>query len=328
MNMLPRERVIDVIEYRKPDRTPIYGWVRENLEKPITDAFGSVDAFEDYYEFDLAHIFGGPKPYSEKELEEFRIQRGKPIEPSTLLDFAMNNPDDFEAYEKVKQAINHHKIQRGRFTYMQTPGIFEYLNDIFGFENHLTYLLLNESELNEVYRRQAEWNRKFAMNCLDLGIDMIHVSDDWGSQRDLLFSPDIWWKLIYPYHKITCDAVRKRNAYLSLHSDGNISKILDGIIELGYQVLHPFQESAGMDFKLYKQQYADSFVIMGGLDVQTTIGFGDYNKLQYNIERVLEVFKDGGLLFCTSHFIQEHCTIEELRFAYDLIFKLIRQSDK
>ena len=49
--MLPRERVIEVIEGRKPDRTPVYGWVRANLSEQLAEAFGSVEAFEDRYEY-------------------------------------------------------------------------------------------------------------------------------------------------------------------------------------------------------------------------------------------------------------------------------------
>jgi len=47
--MTSRERVVAVIEHRKPDRMPIYGWVRANLGDKIADAFGSVEAFEDKY---------------------------------------------------------------------------------------------------------------------------------------------------------------------------------------------------------------------------------------------------------------------------------------
>ena len=89
-----------------------------------------------------------------------------------------------------------------------------------------------------------------------------------------MFSPDTWGRLIYPYHKITCDAVRARNGYLSLHTDGNVTQVLDGIVELGYMVLHPYQVSAGMEYGLYLEKYQDRFTVMGGLDVQTTIGFG------------------------------------------------------
>lgn len=79
-----------------------------------------------------------------------------------------------------------------------------------------------------------------------------------------------------------------------------------------------------MDLLDYRQRYRDTFVVMGGLDVQTTIGFGDHDRLRREIERVIRLFADGGLIFCTSHFVQDHCTIEELTFAYDLVYALVR----
>jgi len=163
------------------------------------------------------------------------------------------------------------------------------------------------------------------MNCLDIGIDMIHVSDDWGAQVGLMFSTDIWWDMIYPYHKITTEAVKERGAFLSLHSDGNVNSVVDGIAELGYDVVHPWQESAGMSLPDYHAKYRDKFVTMGGLDVQSTIGFGKFDFLTSEIERVLRLAANGGLLFCTSHFVQDHCSMEELRLAYDTAYRLVRE---
>ncbi|MDQ1318585.1 MAG: Uroporphyrinogen deCOase protein, partial [Candidatus Poribacteria bacterium] len=272
--MLPRDRVIKVINHEKPDRVPVYGWVRANLEPEITKAFGSVEAFEDKYEFDFAHIFGGPGSYPGDMLNELRKDYGGVIEPNRLLEIPLTDPNKIDDYKSISDQVKYHKESKGRFVYVQTPGIFECLNGVFGIENHLAYLLMYENELHEVYRRQAEWNKAFANNCIDVGVDMVHISDDWGSQKELLFSPKVWWNLIYPYHKITCDEVKRRGVYLSLHCDGNFSQVIDGIIKLGYDVVHPYQESAGMDLYEYKNKYINSFVVMGGLDVQTTIGFG------------------------------------------------------
>jgi len=323
--MLPRERVIHVINHGTPDRIPIYGWVRANLAEPIAEAFGSVEAFEDEYEFDFAHLFGGPKPYPPERLKELRQQLGRAIEPKDLLGIEPSDANDLAAYEDIKNLVRHHKEERGRFVYVQTPGIFECLNGSFGIQNHLCHLLIFEEELHQVYRRQAEWNKAFAMNCLDLGVDMIHVSDDWGAQNALMFSPEVWWRLIHPYHKITCDAVKQRGGFLSLHSDGNVWSVMDGIIDLGYDVVHPYQESAGMDLQEYKDRYSDAFVLMGGLDVQTTIGFGKLDFLRSEIERIMRLFARGGLLFCTSHFVQDHCSMDELRFAFDTVYELCRE---
>lgn len=322
--MLSRERVVQVINHQKPDRIPIYGWLRANLTDQISEAFGSVEAFEDKYEFDFAHLFGGPSPYPSEDLQKLRDELGGEIQPKALLDLPLSDPDQTEAYQSLKEQIAHHRDQRGRFVYVQTPGIFECLNGVFGIERHLGNLLLFEDDLHEVYRRQARWNQAFASNCIDLGIDMIHVSDDWGSQNGLLFSPAVWWRLIHPYHKTTCDAVRSQGAFLSLHTDGNNNAVIDGIIDLGYQVVHPYQESAGMDLQEYKDKYRDAFVVMGGLDIQRTIGFGDFDRLRAEIERVMRMFAEGGLLFCTTHFVQAHCTIEELTFAYDTAYELCR----
>jgi uroporphyrinogen decarboxylase len=318
--MQPRERVIETIRHGRPDRVPIYGWVRSNLAEPIAARFGSVEAFEDRYEFDFAHLFGKLTAYAKETLAKV----ARPITPQSLLDVPMTDPNKKEDYKEIVDGIAHHKGARGRFVYVQTPGIFESNNSVFGIENHLMYLALYEEQLHQVYRRQAEWNRAFANNCLDLGVDMVHISDDWGAQRSLLFRPATWRRLIYPYHKITCDAVKARGAFLSLHCDGNFSEVLDGVMELGYDVVHPYQESAGMDLSEYKRRYRQRFTVMGGLDVQTTIGFGKLDFLRQEILRVLNLFRDGGLLYCTTHFVQAHCTMDELAFAYDLIYRTVR----
>ena len=322
--MLSRERVIETINHRKPDRVPVYGWLA-NLNDKITEKFGSIPAFEDRYEFDFAHLFGGPSTYDGEQINGLVAQLGRQPEPPEMLDVPMTDPNEMSAYQNVIDSIRHHKEQRGRFVYMQTPGFFEAMNGVFGIENHLMYLMLFPGEIHELYSRQAEWNKAFAMNCIDLGVDMVHVSDDWGAQVGLMFSPQIWWDRIFPYHKRVTTAVKERGCYVSVHSDGNVMSVLDGIVELGFDVVHPYQESAGMDFSVYKSRYMDKFTVMGGLDVQTTIGFGKIDFLKAEIERVLGMFKDGGLLYCTTHFIQDHCSLDELILAYDLIFETVRK---
>jgi hypothetical protein len=69
----------------------------------------------------------------------------------------------------------------------------------------------------------------------------------------------------------------------------------------------------------------DRFTVLGGLDIQTTLGFGRTDFVKAEIERVLRMFPDRGLMFCTSHFVQNHCSIEELTLAYDTAHALCRE---
>ena len=318
------ERVRNTILGKPVDRQPIYGWVSFNLKDQITEAFGSVEAFEDKYEFDAAHIFSGISPFNQELLEKMRAENEE-LTPDLLLDVDFHtNPDDLDAYQALVDSIKFHK-ERDRFCYVQTPGFFEAFNDVFGIENQLMYMALYPDELAQLYARQAEWTIKYAGHCIDRGADCVHISDDWGAQNNLMFSPTLWWEMIYPNMKKVVDYVHSRGVFASLHSDGCVLKVTDGIEKLGLDMVHPWQENAGMSHDLYKEQYADKFAILGGICVQSAIGIMPTEQLGEEIRRVFKNLKGQRWICCTSHFVQDHCTIEDLTYAYDLIYKLARE---
>jgi uroporphyrinogen decarboxylase len=305
--------------------TPVYGWVSANLDAEISAQFGSVANFEDHYKFDAAHLFGGPPMYNYTILEKLRAEEGE-LTPEMMLNVPFLSPDDMSQYKSVQDALEFYSKQRERFCYIQSNGIFEHNNGVFGIEDHLCYLALYPNELKELYSRQAKWNAIVANNMIDLGVDMIHVSDDWGAQRGLMFSPTVLNELIIPNHKPTADVAKKRGVFLSLHSDGCVIDAIDGIVELGYNLVHPWQECAGMPYSLYLAKYADKLAILGGLCIQSTLGFGDYERLESEIRRVFSLLGGKRFICCTTHFVQNHCTMDELTFAFDLVTKLANKN--
>lgn len=322
--MTGTERVRNTILGKPVDRQPIYGWLVENLSRQLTEAFGSVEAFEDRYEFDAAHIFGGPNPLNFAVIDRIREENDE-LTPDLLLDEDIfNTPDNDADYDGIRGALVHHKA-RGRFCYMQTPGFFEHFNSVFGIENHLMYLLLYPEELAELYHRQAQWTIRFADRIMDLGVDMVHLSDDWGSQKDLMFSPAVWQELIYPNMKQVVDHVHSRGVFASLHSDGCVARVLDGIADIGFDLVHPWQENAGMPYDLYLEKYADRFAILGGICVQSALGILSREELEREIRRVFGLLRGKRWVCCTTHFVQDHCSVEDLTFAYDLIYRLARE---
>ncbi len=320
--MTSKELVIKTMKGENPGRTPIYGWVAAELSEPITKTYGSVAAFEDKYRFDMAHIFGGPRPFSPK-IDELR-KTGVEITPEVLLDFPFNEIDQTADYEDVKASLAHHR-QRDRFCYVQTYGIFEALNDAFGIENHLMYMALYPDELKEVYKRMADWNIKNAEHMIELGVDDIHVSDDWGSQKALMFSPAMYEEMILPEHMRMVSAYKKGGVMASLHSDGCIVSVLDHVVEIGYDFIHPWQEVCNMPYSIYLEKYQDKFGILGGVCVQSTLGFGNFERLESEIRRVFSLLKGKRWACCTTHFVESTCSMEELAFAYNLIRKLADQ---
>ena len=143
------ERVRNAILGKAYDRQPIYGWVSANLSNEISERWGSVAAFEDKYEFDIAHLFGGPAHFDNKLIEKIANENDE-LTPDLLVDEPIyRDPDNLVEYENLRKAFSHHK-SRGRFCYVQTPGFFECYNSVFGIENQLMWLALYPDELNDL----------------------------------------------------------------------------------------------------------------------------------------------------------------------------------
>lgn len=318
------ERVKRTILGQDVDRQPIYGWVSANLSNEITAQYGSVANFEDHYEFDMAHIFGGPERYKTGLLDKLR-QENDELTPDLLIeeDF-FGDVNNLSLYQNIADAIAFHK-KRDRFCYIQTPGFFEAMNSVFGIENQLMYLAMYPDELAELYKRQADWTIQYADHCIDLGADMIHISDDWGSQKSLMFNPKLWWEIIYPNMKKVVDHVHSRGVFASLHSDGCVMSVTEGIAQLGLDVVHPWQETAGMSYDTYLEKYQDKFAILGGVCIQSVLGMVPQEKLEEEIRRVFGLLRGKRWICCTTHFVQNHCSMDDLNFAYDLIYRLARE---
>lgn len=102
--MTSKELVLKTIKGENPGQTPLYGWVRINMEEQISNRFGSVENFEDHYRFDLAHVFGGPNPYDTEEINKLK-NSGVKITPEMLLDIPLSDPNDESKYIDVTKGL-------------------------------------------------------------------------------------------------------------------------------------------------------------------------------------------------------------------------------
>jgi uroporphyrinogen decarboxylase len=324
--MLPRERVLAAIAHREADRVPLYLWVfkQPGVIDDIRSKYGSMEAFCDALQLDMTQSFpakglirdraAGRAPDRDRERDP---TFGEVLSLEESLEVELNDPDDAEIYVPIREEIAHHKGRRGRAVFVQTPGVFEAANGFLGLQQHLMELALQPEKVRSLYERIARWAARYAVNCLELGADVIHVSDDWGMNQALLFRPEAWWSLIYPTEQITCSAVKARGGLLSLHSDGYITPVLDGVLELGFDVFHPCQLSAGMDPVDIKARYGNRLALYGGLDVRTALGRNQPEVVAAEVRSLMRRLKPGGgYIFCTSHMVQPGTPIEEVEMAY------------
>lgn len=96
--------------------------------------------------------------------------------------------------------------------------------------------------------------------------------------------------------------------------------------EIGYDMMHPLQESAGMDPATVKAKYGDKFVIYGSLDVIDGLLAYEGDALEAYITRRFEIYAPGGgFIYNTGHFVQPDIPPKRLLHAYSVVNRLARQ---
>ena len=98
---------------------------------------------------------------------------------------------------------------------------------------------------------------------------MVHFQDDWGTQTDLMFQPEVWRTLIRPHVKRVVDAAHELGVLFDQHSCGKIDRIVGEVVDMGIDVLDPVQPVN--DLPRWIEEYKDKVVFMGALDAQNVI---------------------------------------------------------
>ena len=320
--MNSKERVLATLNRQPTDRTPLDCWLyQQQFVEMLAAEYGPRDKFLDDFNID---IFVGFVPYpnqlgrkiSVNELAELDL--GDARDPKWLAHSDWN--PDF-AGVNIQEAVARHGDRRAIIAHIW--GIVEGTSTFLGIENCWANLGLQPDLMMAWFDRYADWLGDLVESCIDAGVDIITLSDDWGSNNNMLFSPRMWRRMIKPYAARVVKRARGRGVPVNLHSDGYILNIMDDLIEMGYNMLHPVQESAGMEPQLIKEKYGDKLVVYGSLDVVDGLYKYESEALDEYITKRFEIYAPGGgFIFNTGHFVQPDIPPERLIRAYTLANEL------
>lgn len=113
-------------------------------------------------------------------------------------------------------------------------------------------LLTQTPSLRPITEGFLAWNKKLLCSC-PVPIDYFVIGDDFASTQGLMISPDLWRSWIKPELALLLDLASVYSIPAILHTDGDITQILDDIAEMGFYALHPCMEVPALaDLKEYK----------------------------------------------------------------------------
>ena len=176
----------------------------------------------------------------------------------------------------------------------------------FGMDNALANMLL-EPSLIEAYLTK---HNEFYIEVLSRGLplakevcDIVWLGDDYASQTNMIFDPDLFRKFIKPHLKKQVQMIRDAGMNILLHSCGAIRSILPDLIDIGINGLLVFQTTAsGMDAPSIARDFGGEMVFYGGIDSQSLLTFGTPEQVRTEVEANIRAFdKCGGYIVANCH---------------------------
>jgi uroporphyrinogen decarboxylase len=174
-----------------------------------------------------------------------------------------------------------------------------------GIENLLADLAGEPEFARSLLNRIIEKNLVMLDNFLHAPeIDGVLLGSDWGTQIDLIMSPDTWQEMIRPGEQREYDLIHSHGKDVWVHSCGNVEKIIPSLIEMGLDVLNPVQPEA-MDLATLKQQYGDKLTFWGGISTQKALPYGTPAEVTAETCRVRDLMShNGGYILAPAQEIQ------------------------
>jgi uroporphyrinogen decarboxylase len=196
--------------------------------------------------------------------------------------------------------------------------LFERLWFLRGFNNMLVDPLLYPEHFRDLRDRITEFNLQIIDQWLEMGVDGIFFSDDWGTQNNLLVSPDYWREHYKPCYRQMFDRIHSGGAQIWLHSCGNVQAIIPELIEVGLDVLNPVQPRA-MDVEQLGSEFGGRLCFFGGVDVQGTLPYGTpqdvWNEAACLVEHLGR--PEGGYIGGTSHSVLPDTPMENIEALFE-----------
>ncbi|MFA5292340.1 MAG: uroporphyrinogen decarboxylase family protein [Phycisphaerae bacterium] len=188
--------------------------------------------------------------------------------------------------------------QQGNYRVIWVGDLWERATFMRGMENILLDVALNQTFVQQLLESLTDYILETLKILFDkFDFEAIALSDDYGTQRGMLISPQQWRQLIRPCLKRIYDFAKSAGRDVFHHSCGNVIEIIPDLIDIGLDILHPIQPEAMNPFEL-KKRFGSSLTFCGGMSTQTVLPNGTVDEVRRTVKQLKnEMGYSGGYIF-------------------------------
>lgn len=351
--MISKERVKLAMAHAPADRLPINFRATDQIVQRLahylnTDYYGILQ----YFKVDFREVippYTGPYPGLADDGSELDIwgvgrkevvtEEGRdvlisinPLKDAATVEevagYAWPRADrfDFSCVDQMVRDFQDYAVSTPGIHIEGYHGVFHILTYLFGMENAMMLLLVNPEIIEAAIDKIMAFFIEYYDRLLTQGqgkIDFVFYKDDFGGQKNLLISQDMYNTFFGPNIKKLSELAESHGANFILHSCGSISKLIPNFIESGVKVLDPIQVTAkDMDIIVIKDTFGDTLTFHGGIDVQKLMPFGTVNEVKATAKNTIDVLgAGGGYFFSPAHRFQADTPLENIFALYETVFE-------
>ncbi len=354
-----RQRILTTFSHHQPDRCVTYIWINEdsmehlvrymklNSSREVVEELG-IDKWKgvglktvrpaDYQQRINALI---PPEYKDDERYEitskgrvlkahkaadyledvvwYPLEGAEKIEDLNIYPFP--EPDWIEVPDDLEKRISKYKEEG----FVVSGGISQAFKSAWvvrGMNNVLMDYLINPDLINEMYERIYSFATASCIRLVKAGVDMIKITGDIGMQRGLMMSPAVWRKFDKERLGKLISGLKEINPDLKMfmHTDGDVSEIIEDLIEIGIDILNPIQPEC-MDPAEIKKKYGDRLVLHGAVSLQKTLPFGSPEDVQEEVKFLIKNCNvDGGFVIGPSNVLFKEIPPENIVAMYEAVY--------
>lgn len=351
--MIPRERVLKALSHGQPDRVP---WVENGIDEPLQirlmggtdftpgdlcrklglDGFGAT--------FPLEGGFENPSPQSDAEKAVYSYYYPQKVnfdffntyftetadpdlgrcflttrlldseESLSLFKSMMPDPDHPSRYERVEHWIKKYSEDYAVFARLDL-GTGATIQSM-GLENFSYALMDNPKLIHKIHEKFSEWAIRTISHLNRSSFDFLWIMDDLAWNKGPFMSPKVFREFCLPHMKEVAKTIKKPWVF---HSDGNISPLLEDLLTLDMDALHPIQPDA-MDITEVKQKFGEKLCLVGNIDLHYTLTRGTPEDVTIEVEkRIRDAGKDGSYIISSAMTLADYCKPENVLAMADAV---------
>jgi uroporphyrinogen decarboxylase len=228
---------------------------------------------------------------------------------SDLLGFDMVSKLEFEDFAGVRQVIENVGKETAHFMSVQDPFKVSWRRRG-SMQNLLMDYVLDPRLVHDLARIATDFDMAAMEMALQIGVDVIIVPGDLAGEQTTIMSPQHYREYIKPYHRELVDYAHRKGAKIVKHSDGNVWPILDDLLEVGFDGIHPIQPQC-MDIAEVKGYVAGKACVLGNIDCRDLLPFGSEDEVEERVKETIEkAAPGGGYIISSSNSIHPGCKPE------------------